>query len=132
MEKELLPSSPFPPPSDNGSFNASYLSINLPALIENMKHEKRWKKGKLSSMILIKTPCKKVVLTLAPEGTEISSFQANDSATFQISEGRLVFYFENEYVYLNSNEILTINKKIDYSFYSIVDTAFLITIISGN
>jgi hypothetical protein len=131
MEKELLPLTPFPH-SDNGSFNASYLSINLPALIENMKHEKTWKKGKLSSMILLKTPEKKVVLTLAPEGTEISSFQSNDSATFQIAEGRLVFYFEDEYVYLDSNEILTINKKIDYSLYSIVDTAFLITLITGN
>jgi hypothetical protein len=97
-----------------------------------MKLEKTWKKGKLSSMILLKTPGKKVVLTLAHEGTEISSFQANDSATFQIAEGRLVFYFEDEYVYLNTNEILTINKKIDYSFYSIVDTAFLTTLITGN
>jgi hypothetical protein len=131
MEKELLPLTPFPD-SDNGSFNASYLSINLPALIENMKHEKTWKKGKLSSMILLKSPGKKVVLTLAPEGTEVSSFQADDSATFQIAEGRLLFYFEDDYVYLNSKEILTINKKIDYSFYSLVDTAFLITLITGN
>jgi mannose-6-phosphate isomerase-like protein (cupin superfamily) len=131
MEKELLHSHPFPH-SDNGSYNPSYLSINLPALIENMKHEKTWRKGKLTSMILMKTPGKKVVLTLVPEGTEISSFQKNDSATFQIAEGRLTFYFEDEYVNLNKNEILTINKKIDYSFYSIVDTAFLLTLISGN
>lgn len=131
MEKELLHLTPFPH-SDNGSYNPSYLSINLPALIENMKHEKTWKKGKLSSMILMKTPKKKVVLTLVPEGTEISSFQVNDSATFQIAEGKLVFYFEDEYVNLNRNEILTINKKIDYSLYAIVDTAFLLTLISGN
>jgi hypothetical protein len=132
MEKDLLSlSSPFPH-SDNGSYNASYLSVNLPALIENMKHEKLWKKGKLSSIILLKTPEKKVVLTLVHEGTEISSFQANDSATFQIAEGKLVFYFEDEYVNLEKNEILTINKRIDYSFYSIVDTAFLLTILSGN
>jgi hypothetical protein len=130
MEKDNLLLTPFPQ-SDNGSFNASYLSIHLPALIDNMKHDKMWKKGKLSSMILLKSPEKKVVLTLIPEGTEISSFQTNDSATFQIAEGRLVFYFEDEYVNLNTNEILTINKKIDYSYYSIVDTALLLTLISG-
>jgi hypothetical protein len=117
---------------DNGSFNASYLSVNLPALIENMKLEKSWKKGKLSSLILLKTPVKKVVLTLLHEGTEITSFQTNDSATFQIIEGKLVFYFQREYVNLDMNEILTLNKKIRYSLYSAKETAYLLTLVSEN
>ena len=122
---------PFPH-IDNGSFNASYLSVNLPALVDNMKHEKSWNKGRLSSLILLKSQSKSIVLTLTHAGTEITSIQKNDSATFQIIEGRLEFYFQKEYVTLNVNEILTLNKKIRYSFYSVEETAFLLTILSGN
>jgi hypothetical protein len=128
-QKEIFTSFP---ELDNGTFNASFLSVNIPALIDNMKHDKSWKKGKLSSIILLNTPVKKVVLTLIPEGTEVTSFQSHDSATFQIIEGRLEFYFQKEYSSLNINELLTLNKKINYNYYSVEDTAFLLTLLSGN
>jgi len=91
MEKEMLKTKPLLR-MDNRSLNYSYHSFDLPTLIEKMKHSHTWAKGELNSMILLKSPAKQIVLTALHEGTEIISFQSNDSITFQIIEGKLMFH----------------------------------------
>jgi len=68
---------------DNTSHHPSMLIFDLPTLVEKMKHKQNWAKGELNSMILLKTPDKQIVLTALHDGTEIQSFQSNDSITFQ-------------------------------------------------
>ena len=74
---------------NNGPLNASPFTFNLPVLIEKMKHDCSWVNGELNAMILLKRPDKQIVLTAMHEGTEINSYQSNDSITFQIIEGKL-------------------------------------------
>jgi quercetin dioxygenase-like cupin family protein len=113
-------------------FNSSLLSFDLTALIVKMKHERIWENGDLNVMILLDGSGKKVLLTIMHEGTEINSYQAHDSITFQILEGALKLQFRKESYSLNQGDTFTMNEKIKYNYSSTEETAFLLTMKSGN
>ena len=130
MEKETLNAIS----SLNGdirSFNPAVFVFDLPALVEMMKQKRSWAKGKLNAMILMKTPDKQIVLTTLHEGTQIKSFQSNDSITFQVIEGNLQFHSRKESVTLDKGELLTLHENIKYSLTTNEKTILLLT-IAGN
>jgi quercetin dioxygenase-like cupin family protein len=93
-----------------------------------MKHSHVWEQGELNAMILLNTPGKQILLTALHEGTEIDSFQSNDSITFHIIEGKLKFHTRKESVTLNKGQLLTLHEKIKYSLKTREETVFLLTI----
>lgn len=110
--------------------NGDYSAFDIPAIIDRLKNEESWEKGELSSVVLLQSPSIKVLLTLLHGGTEVVSYQANDSVTFQILEGSLILHIRNESIILNKGEILTLDEKIKYSFDSVEETAILLTLVS--
>lgn len=110
--------------------NGEYSAFDLPAIIRRLKKEESWSKGELSSVILLQSPSVKVLLTLLPGETEVVSYQADDSITFQVLEGSLVMHIRNEFIRLNEGEVLTLDEKIKYSFDSVEETAVLMTLVS--
>ena len=113
-----------------GAFLSS--AFDLPALIEMIKHSKSWTNGELDTLVLLKTPDEKVILAAVHEGTQITSFQANDSVTFQILEGKLRYSTHNDSVILQKGQIMTINEKIKYNLIAGEETVFLLTILNTN
>lgn len=105
--------------------------FDIPAIIEDLKHEPGWLSGEISTALLLNSPLIKVLLTILHEGTEVISFQANDSVTFQVLEGSLIIHIRDESVVLHKGELLTIDEKIKYSFDSVEETAFLLTLVSA-
>ena len=102
--------------------------FDLPSLIETMKQSYTWANGELNALILLKSPHKQVILTAMHGGTEIKSFQSNDSITFQIIEGKLKFHIRKDTVTLNEGQLMTLNEKIKYSLTTQEETVFLLTI----
>ena len=115
----------------NGPLDPSLFTFDLPTLIENMKNSSAWAEGELNAMILFKRPEKQIVLTALHEGTKIDSFQANDSVTFQIIEGKLKFHTTKESVTLKRGQLLALHENIKYSLTSRKETVFLLTIDKG-
>jgi len=116
---------------DNLSGNPSLLLFDLPTLVDKMKQKQSWADGELNAIILLKTPDKQIVLTVMHNGTEIQSFQSNDSITFQIIEGKLIFHTRNDSVILDEGQLLTIHENIKYSLTTKEETVLLLTIASG-
>lgn len=110
--------------------NGEFSSFNIPEILGNLKKDKSWKNGELVSVILLRSPALKVLLTLLHEGTEVISYQSNDSTTFEVIEGSLILHIRNESVILNEGETLTLDEKIKFSFDTIEETAFLMTLVS--
>lgn len=108
------------------------LAFDLPSLIATMKQSYTWANGELNAMILLKSPEKQIILTAMHEGTEILSFQANDSVTFQIIEGKLRFHHRKDIVTLNKGQLMTLNDNIKYRLTSDEETVFLLTISGTN
>jgi quercetin dioxygenase-like cupin family protein len=117
--------------NDKGScLSPSSLTYDLPRLIGIMKREPKWEKGELNTMILLKSPQKKIMLTIMHKGTEVVSYQSGKSLTLQIAEGKLNLHLKSESVILKGGELFTILENVKYSFESLEDTVFLLTHLS--
>ena len=113
------------------SLSPSLLVFDLPILIQKMKQKPSWKRGELNAMILLKTPSKQIVLTTLHEGTKINSFQSDDSITFQIIEGEIMFHARKESVILDKGQLLTLHENIKYRLTTDVESVLLLTITHG-
>jgi quercetin dioxygenase-like cupin family protein len=129
MKKEPMNSNPSLSKNKRSS-NTSLQTFDLPSIIKKMKHKQSWVDGELNATILLKSPEKQIMLTALHEGTEIKSFQSNESITFQIIEGKLMFHTRKESATLNKGQLLTLHDKIKYSLVTKEDTVFLLTIAS--
>ncbi|MBV2246212.1 MAG: hypothetical protein KUL83_03555 [Lentimicrobium sp.] len=114
-----------------GPLDLSLCTFDIPFLIENLKNSPTWAEGELNAMVLFKRPEKQIVLTALHEGTTIDSYQANDSVTFQIIEGKLKFHTIKESVTLKRGQLLALHENIKYSLTSRKETVFLLTIDNG-
>jgi len=103
------------------------MNFDIPSLIVTLKQDTSWSKRELSTMVLLKSPVKNIVLTLLPAGTEIKSVQLNDTITYQVLEGKLKFRIRNESVILGKGELLKLSEKTKYQFDSLEESAFLLT-----
>lgn len=108
--------------------HGSLLFFDFPNLVEKMKHEQSWINGELNAMVLLKTPHKQIVLATLHSGTEIQSFQSNDSITFQIIEGKLAFHTRKKTVNLNKGQLLSLHENIKYSLTTEGETILLLII----
>jgi quercetin dioxygenase-like cupin family protein len=112
--------------------NSPLNSSDLGVMISHLKQEPSWEKGDLKSAVLLKSPSKKILLTVLHEGTVISSFQSDDSITFQVIEGMMNLRFRNETFTLNKGEVLIMKEKLKYEIDTLQDSALLMILASGS
>jgi quercetin dioxygenase-like cupin family protein len=110
------------------SSDSRLLAFDLPSLIESMKQSYTWANGELNALVLLKSQDKQVILTAMHDGTEILSYQSNDSITFQIIEGKLQFHIRKDTVTLNKGQLLTLEEHVRYRLTTDQETVFLLTI----
>jgi len=113
---------------DYRSSDCTLLAFDLPSLIATMKQSFTWANGELNALILLKSPRKQIILTAMHQGSEVKSFQSNDSITFQIIEGRLKLHIRKDILTLNEGQVITLDEKIKYRLSSQEETVFLLTI----
>ncbi|MBN2882196.1 MAG: hypothetical protein JXN10_01600 [Clostridia bacterium] len=121
IERSTVAGEPLPDAS-------SSLRQDLPSLIRNMKLSNAWTNGSLNSMILLKNSEKNVILVALHEGTEIISYQANDSITFQIIEGKMEFCTGKTSAAIGMGQVLTLNDKVKYRLTASEETVMLLSI----
>lgn len=131
MHKEIIKQRPLLQKA-MGAIDSLFFTFDIPTLIANMKQSHAWGKGELNAMILLKSPEKQIVLTALHSGTEIRSYQSNDSITFQIIEGKLDFHSKKETVTIDQGQMLTLHENIKYRLVSNEETVFLLTTANSN
>jgi quercetin dioxygenase-like cupin family protein len=104
------------------------LRQDIPGLIRNMKLSNAWARGDLNSMILVKNTSRNVMLVALHEGTEIVSYQSNDSITFQIIEGKMEFVTRKTTAAIGMGQVLTLNDKVRYRLKASEETVLLMSI----
>ncbi|MBE0679863.1 MAG: hypothetical protein IH592_13975 [Bacteroidales bacterium] len=105
---------------------------DLPGLIRNMKLSNAWTRGDLNSMILVKNTERNVMLVALHEGTEIVSYQSNDSITFQIIEGKMEFNTSKTSAAIGMGQVLTLNDKVKYRLTTCEETVLLMSIAKNS
>ena len=104
------------------------LRHDLTGLIRNMKLSNAWTRGDLNSMILVKNTERNVMLVALHEGTEIVSYQSNDSITFQIIEGKMEVNTGKTSEAIGMGQVLTLNDKVKYRLTTCEETVMLMSI----
>jgi hypothetical protein len=102
--------------------------FDLPSLIATIKQSNSWANGELNALILRKGPDEQVILTAMHKGTEIESFQSNDSVSFQILEGNLNFHIKKDSITIQKDHFMTLKEHIKYRLTAMEETIFLLTI----
>ncbi|MBW8324421.1 MAG: hypothetical protein K0M50_06630 [Prolixibacteraceae bacterium] len=100
---------------------------SLPALIDTLKKKCQLKKEH-GSIIFHRSKEKKILLTAFREGIKLDSFQSNDSMTFQILEGKIMFHMPKQSLSLEKGQFLKLIQNVPYSFSTCEDTLLLLTI----
>ena len=109
-----------------------FQNIDLPSLIRNLKNSPAWEMGEISPMVLSRNPGSNVVIAAMHEGTEIVSFQSNDSVSFQIIEGRVRFNTMNNSLTLEKGYFLKLSEKTKYKLTTSKETVLLLSIEKNN
>ncbi|MBK7713336.1 MAG: hypothetical protein IPN67_11505 [Bacteroidales bacterium] len=102
--------------------------FDLPLLVATMKRSDEWSNQVLHAMILFKGQNEKIVLTAMHEGTEIESFQSNNSVSLRILEGQLKFHIQEDAVIIHKDQLVTLKEHIKYRLTTGEQTIFLMTI----
>lgn len=111
---------------------SSFPGYNLSSLILKMRENDDWKNGELHSSILLNSPSKKIVLTIMHDHTEVKSFQSGDSVAIQLIEGKMKIKTSRESVILEQGQLLVLNDKERFSFITIEESSFILTILTGS
>jgi hypothetical protein len=104
------------------------LHPDIKTLIRNIKHSRAWVKGDQNAMFLVKHSGKQVVLAALHSGTDIYSYQSNDSITFQIIEGSLRFNSRKASATIAMGQVLTLNGRIKYRLTTSEETVLLLSV----
>ncbi len=127
METETLIIKP-PRRRIDSTRNGSLSSFNLPAIIAELKHNQTLGDTGLKTRVLFKSQEKQILLTALQEDTEIDSYQANDSITFQVMEGNVRLNTSNNSVTLGKGQLFTLYENTNYKFITQEETVLLLTI----
>jgi len=101
-------------------------------MIRNIKHSRTWITGNQNAMILLKRSGKEMVLAAFHEGTDIVSYQANDSITFQIIEGSLKFNSRKASATIAKGQVMTVNGNVKYRLTTSENTVLLMSVTKNS
>ncbi len=127
MENKSIKTNPFQR-KKNRTTNYSLNMFDLPSMINDLKGNQTWNKEDIKTRVLLKSREKQILLTALHDATEIDSYQANESITFQIMEGKVRLNIRNESVILGQGQLFTIQENIKYTLTTKEETVLLITI----
>jgi mannose-6-phosphate isomerase-like protein (cupin superfamily) len=115
---------------NKGLFRDSNNEFDLITVIQKLKSEIPVEKGELVTRILLRSPEMRIVIVKMNEGTEIFSFQKDQSVTFLILEGKMILHIRKESLTLYKGESHVLNEKTKYSIASVDSTILLMTMAS--
>jgi hypothetical protein len=130
-QKEIISSVPLNNQTKIAS-DHSLPGFNLMRMIGILKHGRKWERGEMNMMILLKSPGKRIILAIVHDNTEITSKQVDESVAFQVVEGKIKLYFSGELVILKRGELFTLTEKTKYRIDSEEESSFLMTLKSFN
>jgi hypothetical protein len=110
--------------------NQSLVTIRLSRLVDNLKLTLLESGNNLHSVVLLNRKEKKIILIAMNDGAEVESFQADDSVTIQLIEGRAQYKARKQLVDLVEGQLLRVSERTHYSFTAMEEAVIMLTIAS--
>lgn len=111
--------------------DAPLLGFDIKGMITQLKQEGTWKKEERNAITLVKGPNLRIVLILAHAFSSIPDYQVFNPITVHVIEGRLRIQSHSDSLELSKGQMLTLQPGVRHSIQSVEDTAFLLTLATG-
>jgi quercetin dioxygenase-like cupin family protein len=119
-------------PNANRTINTTFLKIDLPFFIAEIKREKTWLEGDRNAITLLKNTLMRIVLIALRKGAALKKHQAAGAISIQVIEGKMTFTTDTQAVELTRGEMITLHEGIEHSVVAKEETVFLLTITSAS
>ena len=110
------------------SLDRPVMTLDLPAILGNMKQEASWQTGRRNAMTLVKQPVFRVVLVTLQAGAEIGAHETEGPVTVQALEGRLAIEVGAEQFALSAGQLLILRSGLRHGIRAQDEAAFLLTL----
>jgi len=114
-------------PEGDRVLDASYVFVNLPAFIEQLKEEKAWKKNDRNGITVFKTDALTIVLTILKGNAKIGNNNMDEFVTIQLIKGKARITTPDGDTTIKKNTLVTFHPAVDHSVEALKDSIFLIT-----
>jgi quercetin dioxygenase-like cupin family protein len=115
-------------PEGDRVIDASYLYINIPSHIEQLKKEKAWKMNDRNGITIFKTESLALVLTGLHAGATIKDNCINGLVVLQPIEGKIRVNTVDGDLEMNPKDILTLRPNVAHSIEALTDAVILLSI----
>jgi len=112
------------------SLDRPVMTLDLPAILGNMKKESTWRTAKRNAMTLVKQPIFRVVLVALQAGAEIGAHETDGPIIIQAIEGRLTISVDENEFALGAGQVLILREGLRHAIQAREDSAFLLTLAS--
>jgi quercetin dioxygenase-like cupin family protein len=127
MEEKFNESTPQRPDGDR-LMDATMVTIDLPAFLQQIKQEAKWKDSDRNALTVYKTNGMRIVLIALHAGAEMVKHTANGIISLQILEGEIKFSTDEHTVELSKGQVLALHKQIPHSVLAKEESVFLLTL----
>ncbi len=110
------------------SLDRPVMTLDLPAILGNMKQEESWRTARRNAMTLVKQPIFRIVLVALQAGAEIGAHETEGPVTVHAIEGRLAIRVGADELALSAGQLLILRSGLRHSLHAQDDAAFLLTL----
>lgn len=114
-------------PEGRRILDAPMVTIDLKALVKQIKEEGAWKDKDRNAMTVYNTNGMSVVIMALHKGAELKRHQAQGIITVQVLEGQIRFVTDDKTVEMREGEMLALHEKIPHSVQALEESIFLLT-----
>ena len=111
--------------------DASFLTFDVPSLLDQIKSEDDWLKEPRNAMTLHKSRDLRIVLIAMHAGTRIRPHTADYPISLQVIAGSLRFNAGPKSATLRKGQLLTLHEGIPHDIEAPEESAFLLTLATG-
>ena len=112
----------------NSQVKNSMSMFDISSIIDELKDKQNESNTDIKTRVLLKNKGNQVLLAVMQDATEIDSYQANESITFQIIEGKVKINFRNDMVTLVKDQSFTIEENLNYKLTTKENSVMIITL----
>jgi len=114
-------------PQGDRVLDASYVFINLPAFIRQMKKEEAWGKNDRNGITVFKTENMAMVLTCLKAKAILKDNVVDGIFTIHVIEGIIRVKSPDGDVDMQANQITAFHKLVDHTIEAMTDAVILLT-----
>ncbi len=115
----------------NRIIDGSLVSIDIPAIVKQIKNEKPWNESDRNAITVFKTNGLSIVLIALHKNAAMAQNIADGLMSIQVAEGEIIFSTDDESINLKANQMLALHSGILHNILAVQESVFLLTVTTS-